>query len=202
MNCNDYIIKDGAEFVRNFDTMYKEVTDPWGQEARGTEDTSFRLLVAVLKNIYSGKQMIDIGCGPGHLSVAFCTELGIKKYIGCDISKAAVEKAKSVNPELEFHELDIIRETKGIKGTLITALKTLYYCAPEIDVTIDNIHEMLEKEGYLAYSYNIKDDSFTKRFLDIDVLRSKLEEKGFRKKFLSDYFINDERIAIDVFQKI
>lgn len=67
MNYNDFIIKNNKDFVRDFETMYNEVEDPWGQEARGEEDTSFRLLISSLKNIYFGKRMVDIGCGPGHL---------------------------------------------------------------------------------------------------------------------------------------
>ncbi len=202
MNCNDFIIKDSKDFVRDFETMYKQVEDPWGQEARGEEDTSFRLLVSALKNIYSGKRMVDIGCGPGHLSKAFKAQLNVESYIGCDVSKAAIIKASQLNPDVEFFELNIIENSRDFKADLVTALKTLYYCAPEIDVTINNIYEMLLPNGFLAYSYNIKDDSFTKKFLDIETLREKLVIRGFKRAFISDYYyINEERIAIDIFQK-
>lgn len=199
-NCNDYIISQG-EFVRDFDAMYRDFEDPWSQEKRGVEDVSFNLLTSGLKFIFRGKKMIDIGCGPGHLSGAFVDSLKVDQYIGCDISEAAVSKAKIAYPAADFRVLNIIEESLPEKADLVTALKTLYYCAPEIDVTIRNIKKMLGTGGLLAYSYNIKEDSFTKKFLDIETLRAKLENAGFEKKLISDYYIKDERIAIDVFEK-
>ena len=202
MNCNDFIIKNNKDYVRDFETMYNEVEDPWGQEARGEEDTSFRLLISSLKNICFGKRMVDIGCGPGHLSRAFKEQLKIDSYFGCDISKSAINKASELNPEMEFFELNIIYDSIKLKADLVTALKTLYYCAPEIDATIKNIYKMLLPDGFLAYSYNIKEDSFSKKFLDIETLRDKLVNSGFKKAYISDYYyINNERIAIDIFQK-
>ncbi|MDO8993883.1 MAG: class I SAM-dependent methyltransferase, partial [Daejeonella sp.] len=116
--------------------MYREVADPWGQEARGLEDTSFKVLVSALKHLYQGGRIVDIGCGPGHLSKAFKQELAAEEYIGCDISEAAILKAKLAYPDLFFHQLNIIESTLDLKANLVTALKTLYYCAPEIDITI------------------------------------------------------------------
>jgi trans-aconitate methyltransferase len=202
MNCNDYIIKNNRDFTRDFETMYREVSDPWGQEARGLADTSFKLLVSSLKHLYQGGRIVDIGCGPGHLSKAFKQELAAEEYIGCDISEAAILKAKLAFPELSFHQLNIIESTLDLKANLVTALKTLYYCAPEIDITISHINSMLVPDGLFAYSYNIKGDSFTKQFLDIETLRQKMEGAGFKKVYISDYYISDERIAIDIFQKI
>ncbi len=203
MNYNDYIIKNNSEFIREFDAMYREVDDPWGQAARGTEDTSFNILIEVLKKIFNGKKIVDVGCGPGHLSSAMKRELKAEEYIGCDISEIAIEKAKAANPSLEFVVHNIIDATLPFEADLITVLKTLYYCAPEIDITIRNLHSMLKSGGFLVYTYNLKDDSFTKRYLDIETLRAKLEAGGlFKKKYISDFYIGSERVAIDVFEKI
>jgi trans-aconitate methyltransferase len=120
----------------------------------------------------------------------------------CDVSKAAIIKASQLNPDMEFFELNIIENSRDFKADLVTALKTLYYCAPEIDITINNIYEMLLPSGFLAYSYNIKNDSFTKKFLDIETLREKLINRGFKRIFISDYFYtNKERITIDIYKK-
>lgn len=203
MNYNDYIIRDNKDFVREFDTMYREIDDPWGQQTRGVTDTSYNILIAALKNIFTGKLILDIGCGPGHLSDSIFQQLGADKYIGCDISETAIAKARIANPQHSFEVMNIITDTKPIEADLITVLKTLYYCAPEIDITIRNLYKMIKKGGYLAYSYNIKDNSFTNRYLNIEMLREKMESEGFFcKKYISDYYFADERIAIDVFEKL
>lgn len=202
MNYNDYIIRENKEFPREFDAMYREIDDPWGQQARGISDTSYNILISILKHIYKGKFIVDIGCGPGHLSRSMYNELNAGKYIGCDISETAIKKAGIANPEFEFEVVNIIQETRDWEADLVTVLKTLYYCAPEIDVTIRNLHKMLKNGGFLAYTYNIKEDSFTNRYLNIETLRMKLEEDGmFKKIYISDFYSGDERFAVDIYEK-
>jgi SAM-dependent methyltransferase len=203
MNYNDYIIRDNKEFIRDFDRMYREISDPWGQQERGDNDESFSIALSVLKSFYRKGLIVDIGCGPGHLSKYVIEKLGDDNYLGCDISPQAVKIAKEKNPNLQFETLNIITDYKSWDASVVIILKTIYYCAPEIDNTIQNIYNTLTKGGHLLYSYNMKEDSFTNRYLDIEKLRYKLNNGGlFKKKFISDYFLKEERIAIDIYEKI
>lgn len=202
MNCNDYIIKENKEFPRDFDKMYQNINDPWNQTKRGHNDISLNLILNNLKIFYSKKNLSDIGCGPGHISKYISEFLNIENYYGYDISRFAIDEAIKKNHNLNFNYHDIIQKPLPIKTDLILSLKTLYYCAPEIDITLQNIFESLSDGGLFAYTYNQKEESFTNRYLDIDLLRGKiLKTENLQSIFISDFYDRDERIAIDIFLK-
>jgi SAM-dependent methyltransferase len=202
MNCNDYIIKDNKEFPRDFDKMYQNINDPWNQTKRGHNDISLNLILNNLKIFYTQKNLSDIGCGPGHISKYISEFLKIDNYYGYDISRFAINKALESLSNLNFNCHDITKKALPIKTDLILSLKTLYYCAPEIDITLQNIFESLKDGGLFAYTYNQKEDSFTNRFLNIDLLREKiLKKENLHSIFTSDFYDRNERTAIDIFLK-
>ena len=202
MNCNDYIIKDNKEFPRDFDKMYQNINDPWNQTKRGNKDKSLNLILNNLRVFYSKDNLSDIGCGPGHISKYISEFLKIKNYYGYDISRFAINQAVKNIGILNFNYHDITKKPLPVKTDLILSLKTLYYCAPEIDLTLQNIFESLSDGGLFAYTYNQKEDSFTNRYLDIDLLRGKISKKqDLRSIFISDFYDADERIAVDIFLK-
>lgn len=95
--------KRGLEFVGDFDKLYASEADPWGQSGN---DERMRLyyrhsrnaLMDVLKAHYPGKARgLEVGCGMGYLTQRLNLQPGWT-VTGMDISKTAIEKARSKNP--------------------------------------------------------------------------------------------------------
>jgi len=98
----------------------------------------------------------------GYHSKRFIKDLNCKKYLGTDISKTIISKAKKENLynagtiDVNFIADDIRRfNTKFINDfDIIFSSKTLYYCAPEIDDVLDNSFKYLLEGGFFEFIYN------------------------------------------------
>ena len=53
-----------------------------------------------------GLEVISIGCGSG-VDARWLADNGAKRVVGIDISKGLLDIAKTNNPDLEFHEMDM-----------------------------------------------------------------------------------------------
>jgi SAM-dependent methyltransferase len=70
-------------------------------------------VLSKILNRYPGFQdfsVIEIGCGNGYWT-GFLKRLGLKRYIGVDISPYAVQKVSKRFPEFRFLPLDITEGT-------------------------------------------------------------------------------------------
>lgn len=72
-----------------------------GRKGEFPENPGFNPL-KVLQAIINGKPICEVGCGYGRLSPAFYHD----DYIGVDINRAAIEKAKHEHPAYAFHLID------------------------------------------------------------------------------------------------
>ena len=50
---------------------------------------------------YGATSVLDIGCGPGQVA-AFLRDRGLKRYCGIDVSRVAIEMARSGCPDFDF----------------------------------------------------------------------------------------------------
>ena len=172
-DCNSYIIQ-GEQFLRDFDGMYKACEDPWDHQKNGIDRATETLLERL-----SGKpfeSVLDVGAGLGAQSTGIISTLGLSKsqYVGTDVSVTCVEKACELGWNFVWDDVRKRNDAFCGQFDLIMAIKILYYCAPEIDLTLDNLLAYAKSGGVLSYVYNETPDSFSRRWLTLDALRSKL----------------------------
>lgn len=93
-------IKHYNENAKNY---HRHVSDP--------NDSTFHAyyekpaIRAELPNV-SDLEVISIGCGSG-VDARWLADNGAKRVVGIDISKGLLDIAKTNNPDLEFHEMDM-----------------------------------------------------------------------------------------------
>jgi 2-polyprenyl-3-methyl-5-hydroxy-6-metoxy-1,4-benzoquinol methylase len=175
--CNKYII-NGDEFIRDFEKMYEEISDPWDQEkGKSLEIIKILNMIKVYKN---PKTILDIGCATGYTAKEVLKLYTKSKYTGIDISETAIKKAKQtiINTNVKYKVDNIIIYNKSFfnKYDLILCNKTIYYCAPEIDVVINNIMSYLKINGIFALIYNETKDAFSNKWLTPEILLKKLKK--------------------------
>jgi len=100
----DYVIKDG-KLVGEFEEMYQDFDDPWEQTTR-EEWASEKAVALNLIDKLKAKKVIELGCGLGHYTNKI-HNLGVD-VLGVDVSKTAIEKARSVYPGCAFAVGDIL----------------------------------------------------------------------------------------------
>jgi ubiquinone/menaquinone biosynthesis C-methylase UbiE len=104
-------------------------------------------------------QVIDIGCGPGHIT-DFLARRG-SSVRGIDLSPAMIELARRARPDLRFDlgsmlELDIPDESMG--GVL--AHYSIIHIPPErVPAAFAEFSRVLAPGGYLLASFQTGDDS-------------------------------------------
>lgn len=100
----DYVIKDGA-FIGEFEEMYKDYDDPWEQTAKEEWASEKAIALNFIKKM-NAKKVMEMGCGLGHFTKKIAA-LGVD-VLGIDISRTAIDKAKSKHPQCKFVVGDIL----------------------------------------------------------------------------------------------
>ena len=140
----DYVIKDG-KFVGDFEGMYKDCENPWLQN---DDDNVFDSRRAIAKSwikkiaLNSTVRVCEIGCGFGHIT-AELTNDGIS-CIGSDISPTAIEKAKALNKNCEFHIANFndfdFYTSKNINVFLMADVT--WYVLPQLKIFLKNLSKL------------------------------------------------------------
>lgn len=214
--CNKYIISN-RKFVRDFETMYQKVEDPWGQRACHVNDTVNNGALTFLTNLYSRWQkqpqsILDVGCADGYFaeSLLSLSASSCASYVGTDISSTVIQKAheftaaSETKPQMKFLVDDIRVLNKGFvrRFDAIFSAKTLYYVAPEIDDVLENLDQYLQPGGVLCFTYNQTPNAFTTRWLTYELLREKLLSRSFSEQLLVEINrFQQEVFVIGVFKK-
>ena len=105
MRYQDFVIKNG-KFVGEFEKMYQLFDDPWLQSEKKYYTSLSRRSVCYFIDRYNIKSIVEWGCGLGR-TLNYIKENTNKDLLGVDISKTAIEKAKSFYPKLKFKVDDI-----------------------------------------------------------------------------------------------
>src|SRR5574343_420790 len=138
---NDYVFhrtETGLVFVGDFDGLYSEQLNPWGQNGREERlKEYYKQSRDFLKSTiirYPGK-VAEIGCGLGY-ALDHITEHGKRDAIGYDVSNIAIKSAKKQFPHLKFKQADIT--TTVVKSDIIILNEMLWYVLKYLDIALKN----------------------------------------------------------------
>jgi len=131
----DYVIKDG-KFVGEFEEMYRDYNDPWRQSVE-EEWTSEKSVALEFIQKLGVRRVIELGCGLGHFTKRI-KGLGVDVQ-GIDISKSAIQKAKSTYPDCAFVAGDILDYSiyQDFQPEIIVMAEITWYVLDKLDEFID-----------------------------------------------------------------
>jgi SAM-dependent methyltransferase len=138
-NYHDYVIKDG-HLIGDFEGLYKNFSDPWNQLEQHKNDGEKKKLILslcnYLKNKFGFHNLIDIGCGLGHLTYDL-SNAGFHAN-GIDISKTAIEKAKNNYPSINF-QVGKILDFEKFSPEIILMSDVTWYVLDNLDTFIHKL---------------------------------------------------------------
>ena len=139
----------------------------------------------------SGGRVVELGCGPGHVSGYLATRGA--NVSGLDLSPAMVEQARRLFPALEFEVGDMLSlpfEAGSLAG-VVSFYSIVHVNELQTERAIREMARVLERGGALAVAFHIGTDvvhrdewfgetvSFDFAFHDPVVVRGQLERAGF-----------------------
>ena len=156
---NDFVFKeiDGKlEYVGDFDSLYKNVDDPWYQSCQTDEPIKYYYkfsrdrLITQLTNI-NPKSVLEIGSGLGYVTEIIQNSLGCD-VVGMDVSKVAVSRATDNFPNLKFKHGDIKNENFIVeeKFDLIILNQLLWYVLDSFSNVFGNCFSSLKLNGNIV----------------------------------------------------
>ena len=89
---------DGIKYIGDFDGLYLNDSDPWGQKSNPCYRQRRLLLLNALLEI-NPSSVLDVGCGLGHVT-QLSKILVADDTIGIDISEVAIDMAKEIFPDV------------------------------------------------------------------------------------------------------
>jgi len=151
------------------------------------------ILTAFAKeNINKGKAL-DMGCGPGQ-TTRFLYEQGLTNIIGTDISTSMVDKARALNPGIEFDVADMLnlKYPANSFGSAIAFYAIVHFTETELKKAFTEIHRVLDNDAQFLFSFHIgtevihRDDFFDVPvnidfyFFETKKILSLVQEVGFK----------------------
>ena len=173
-NPNKYLIKNNF-FTRDFQSLYKNIKDPWNQDQNFKNEESVIILESLISKLFNNKKklkLLDVGAGKGSLKKILKKNIS---YVGTDIHK------KEYNSIL-YDDITKFNKNFEKKFDIIICLKTVYYVGDKIKKVLNNFKKYLNKNGLLIVSYNLKKKSFSNKFLT-DLKLRKMLKKIFKEVY-------------------
>ena len=150
MTSGDYIFKRtplGLKYIGDFDGLYKNDIDPWGQKNNDIYVKRRLLLLNTLLDL-NPLNVLDVGAGLGH-ATQLIRILITQDVLGIDISKVAVEKASKLFPDVDFKVMDIRKEFPKETYTAIVLNNILLYILADFKSIVLKAEKHLSSQGYL-----------------------------------------------------
>jgi len=147
----DYVFKDTAEgikFVGDFDGLYLNVADPWGQIANNIYRGRRLLLLNTLLEL-NPVSVLDVGSGLGH-TTQLIKILVTHNVLGIDISSIAVDRASKLFPDVDFRVMDIRKEFPEEAYDVIVLNNILWYILYDLEKIITEAEKHLTFGGHLV----------------------------------------------------
>ena len=162
---NNYIFsknnKGELKFVGDFEAVYNENNDPWGQSS--CTDISYKNYYNYSRNKINkfikslnkrNGSILEVGCGLGYVVDLIARNNQNLEVNGSDISKKAIQSAKKNFPQYNFFVNDITSNKKEIdkKFDIVIFNQILWYILEKLDHSFLNSHHILKKNGYFIIS--------------------------------------------------
>ena len=145
-------------FVGDFEGLYRNVQDPWGQSGVSHEwgryyHFSRGRIVNLLNDLAITGPVLEVGSGHGFAANFISRSLGGIKVSGMDISYEAVGRASGNFPNIHFFQGDITsNRLPNQKYEAIVMNQLLWYIVMSMEKAIDNCLKILVNPGYLIFS--------------------------------------------------
>jgi len=203
------------DFVGDFECMYTDIDDPWGQSASNLDEIGLYYswsrpkINTLIENEASLMQkkldvgmlsISEIGCGLG-VTTKFLTEIPtVGSCFGFDISATAIKKARINVPNANFDVANILERPLPQKTNLVVVSNMIWYILQEVDLFVENIAQSLVNGNGRVVIYNSlfkRDQRYalglvehTKDLLRLFELRTSIKTP-FEKTFKSNEMIYD-----------
>jgi SAM-dependent methyltransferase len=150
-----------------------------------------RLLDRFAESVRNSGIACDLGCGPGHLA-RYLHERGIQ-VCGMDLSTGMVERARRLNPGIEFNQGDM--RTLAVRDNTWAGIAAFYAIVhlplPDLDRSLREMMRVLAPGGRLLLSFHIGEDTaqiedlwesgaaLEFHFFRVSTVRGSIERAGF-----------------------
>lgn len=164
----DYVFrdKDGKlEYVGDFDGLYKNEEDPWGQCSDIYYNRRNNVIIDTLEEL-EPRSVLDVGCGLGQVTQLI--DIMVTKDVkGVDISPEAIKRARELFPTVTFDVMDIRKDRIYEKYDVILMSGILWYILNDLDAVLKKVRDALEYEGYIViFQTFIPDQKYGKDIVD------------------------------------
>jgi SAM-dependent methyltransferase len=150
-----------------------------------------RLLDRFAESVRNSGIACDLGCGPGHLA-RYLHGRGIQ-VCGMDLSTGMVERARRLNPGIEFNQGDM--RTLPVRDNTWAGIAAFYAIVhlplPDLDRSLREMIRVLAPGGRLLLSFHIGEDTaqvedlwesgaaLEFHFFRVSTVRGSIERAGF-----------------------
>ena len=150
-----------------------------------------RLLDRFAESVRNSGIACDLGCGPGHIA-RYLHGRGIQ-VCGMDLSTGMVERARRLNPGIEFNQGDM--RTLPVRDNTWAGIAAFYaivhFPLPDLDRSLREMMRVLAPGGRLLLSFHIGEDTaqieslwesgaaLEFHFFRVSTVRGSIERAGF-----------------------
>jgi ubiquinone/menaquinone biosynthesis C-methylase UbiE len=150
-----------------------------------------RLLDRFAESVRNSGIACDLGCGPGHIA-RYLHGRGIQ-VCGMDLSRGMVERARRLNPGIEFNQGDM--RTLPVRDNTWAGIAAFYaivhFPLPDLDRALREMMRVLAPGGRLLLSFHIGEDTaqieslwesgaaLEFHFFRVSTVRGSIERAGF-----------------------
>jgi SAM-dependent methyltransferase len=100
------------------------------------------------------RSVLDVGCGTGILYQYLKTSAGMhpSRYVGIDLSEAAVRQAAQRYPEADFRQLDYSSSSIDMKFACLIFNETLYFFENPMAILNKSVRENMDRDSLFIIS--------------------------------------------------
>ena len=162
---NNYIFsknnKGELKFVGDFEAVYNENNDPWGQSSctdinyKNYYNYSRNKINKFIKSLNKRNgSILEVGCGLGYVVDLIARNNQNLEVNGSDISRKAIQIAKKKFPQYNFFVNDITSDKNKIdkKFDIVIFNQILWYILEKLDHSFLNSHRILKNNGHFIIS--------------------------------------------------